>query len=308
MNLSEVKQALANVIAIPVSPFDARSNLDIKAYRINVTRLADAGVKVFTPNGNTSEFYALTPEEQTAAVAATIDVLSKRESVVIAGVGYDEHTAVKAAHEAHARGAHAIMIHQPVHPYQSAAGWLAYHEHIARAVPELGVIPYVRSAVASASLARLAERCPNVIGVKYALRDPLGFAKITNEVAPERLVWVCGLAELWAPFFWVAGARGFTSGLVNVYPQLSLRLLHCLQAGDRQEINALVQTIRPFEAMRARRNDALNVSVIKEAMAQLELSTRYVRPPISELSPVERDEVSALLQNWDLSLALPARA
>ena len=38
-----------------------------------------------------------------------------------------------------------IMIHQPVHPYQAAEGWVAYHAAIADAVPDLGVVLYVRS-------------------------------------------------------------------------------------------------------------------------------------------------------------------
>jgi len=37
------------------------------------------------------------------------------------------------------------MIHQPVHPYAAAAGWVDYHRAIANAVPELGVVLYLRS-------------------------------------------------------------------------------------------------------------------------------------------------------------------
>ena len=36
------------------------------------------------------------------------------------------------------------MVHQPVHPYQSLDGWVAYHREIAAAVPDLGVVAYVR--------------------------------------------------------------------------------------------------------------------------------------------------------------------
>ncbi len=38
-----------------------------------------------------------------------------------------------------------IMIHQPVHPYQAAEGWVDYHAAIADAVPDLGVVLYIRS-------------------------------------------------------------------------------------------------------------------------------------------------------------------
>jgi dihydrodipicolinate synthase/N-acetylneuraminate lyase len=39
----------------------------------------------------------------------------------------------------------------------------------------------------------------------------------------------------------------------------------------------------------------VNVSVVKEALTQLGLARRTVRPPISELSAAERDEVAAIL-------------
>jgi 4-hydroxy-tetrahydrodipicolinate synthase len=38
------------------------------------------------------------------------------------------------------------------------------------------------------------------------------------------IVWVDGLAEPWAPPFFAVGARGFTSGLINVWPEHSLAI------------------------------------------------------------------------------------
>ena len=110
---------------------------------------------------------------------------------------------------------------------------------------------------------------------------------------------MCGLAEKWAPFMWLAGARGFTSGLVNVAPALSLRLFELLQAGKITDAMQLWRSLAPMEQLRARRADANNVSALKEALAQQELSTRTVRPPISELPEDERVLVRAILAEWD---------
>ena len=55
---------------------------------------------------------------------------------------------------------------------------------------------------------------------------------LVAQIGKERLAWICGLAESWAPFFWVGGARGYTSGLVNVQTTRSLEMLASLQAGD----------------------------------------------------------------------------
>ena len=55
-------------------------------------------------------------------------------ALILAGVGFDEQTAIEMAHFAAGQGAQALMVHQPVHPYRSDAGWVAYHQAIAEAL------------------------------------------------------------------------------------------------------------------------------------------------------------------------------
>jgi 4-hydroxy-tetrahydrodipicolinate synthase len=58
--------------------------------------------------------------------------------------------------------------------------------------------------------------------------------------------------------------------------------------------------------MRARRANALNVSVVKEALAQLGLCRPDVRPPITARSGAECAEVGTILAG--LGVAAPAAA
>jgi 4-hydroxy-tetrahydrodipicolinate synthase len=255
---------------------------------------------VITPNGNTGEFYALTSGEQEKVVQLAVAACGE-EAIVVAGVGYDVETAVRMGRYAQEQGAVALMVHQPVHPYLSPSGWLAYHQQIAEALPDCGLVPYLRNpAVTGQTLRTLADACPQFVAIKYAVPNPLALAAAKAHLSHDRIAWICGLAELWTPFFWVAGARGFTSGLVNVRTDFSRAILACLQAGDYAGAQAVADTIRPFEELRARHNNALNVSVVKEAMAQLGIGSRTVRPPIRELSPTEQAEVATLLKGWSL--------
>jgi 4-hydroxy-tetrahydrodipicolinate synthase len=169
------------------------------------------------------------------------------------------------------------------------------------------VVCYVRNPnIGGAAFAALTDRCPNVVGVKYAVPDPIALAELVGTLGSDRLVWSCGLAESWAPYFWLSGARGFTSGLATVAPERSLALLHALRAGDLPGAMAIWQRLRRFEEMRARRANALNVSVVKEALAQLGLCRPDVRPPISVLTGAERAEVRDILAG--LEVATPAAA
>jgi 4-hydroxy-tetrahydrodipicolinate synthase len=298
-----VRRALESVVTITVTPFGPDGGVDTEAYARVLARTVEAGVTAVTPNGNTSEYYALTADEVTRSVELTMAAVGER-TTVICGVGLDVATAVAQARTAAGLGAHGVMVHQPVHPYQSMEGWVAYHREIARAVPELGVVCYVRNPLVTAQAYQaLADACPNVVGVKYSVPDPLALPGLVAAVGAGRFSWVCGLAETWAPFFWLGGARGFTSGLANVAPYRSLELLDHLRSGDTAAAMALWSILKPFEEMRARTGSAANVSVVKEALAQLGLCGRAVRPPISELSTVERDEVARILA----TLVEPAR-
>ncbi|MFE5916241.1 dihydrodipicolinate synthase family protein [Streptomyces sp. NPDC056468] len=294
------RTALADVVAIPVTPFAEDGRVDQDAHRALLRRLLDGGVTTLTPNGNTGEFYALTPEERGLVNELTIEEAGDRAAVLV-GVGHDVPTAIASARHARELGARMVMVHQPVHPYVSQSGWVDYHRAIAAAVPELGVVPYIRNAqLSGARLAELADDCPNVIGVKYAVPDAAKFAAFARDAGLERFVWVAGLAEPYAPSYFSAGATGFTSGLVNVAPAVSMNMLEALRAGDYPGAMKVWEQIRRFEELRAANGSANNVTVVKEALASLGLCRRDVRPPSRELPEGERAEVAAIAAGWSI--------
>ena len=294
------RTALADVVAIPVTPFAADGSVDTGTHRELLRRLLGGGITTLTPNGNTGEFYALTPEERRLVTELTVDEAGDRAAVLV-GVGHDLPTAIDSARHARDLGAGMVMVHQPVHPYGSAAGWVDYHRAIAEAVPGLGVVPYIRNAqLPGARLAELADHCPNVIGVKYAVPDAARFAAFARDAGLDRFVWVAGLAEPYAPSYFSAGATGFTSGLVNVAPAVSRNMLEALRAGDHPAAMKVWERIRRFEELRAAHGSANNVTVVKEALAALGLCRRDVRPPSRPLPEEERAEVASIAAGWSV--------
>ncbi|MEV5875085.1 dihydrodipicolinate synthase family protein [Streptomyces sp. NPDC052101] len=294
------RAALADVVAIPVTPFAEDGSVDTGAHRALLRRLLHGGIRTLTPGGNTGEFYALTPEERRLVTELTIEEAGDRAAVLV-GVGHDLPTAIASARHARDLGAPMVMVHQPVHPYVSAAGWVDYHRAIAEAVPELGVVPYIRnSQLPGARLAELADHCPNVLGVKYAVPDAARFAGFARDAGLDRFVWVAGLAEPYAPAYFSAGATGFTSGLVNVAPAVSLNMMEALRSGDYPAAMKVWEQIRRFEELRAAHGSANNVTVVKEALAALGLCRRDVRPPSRPLPEDERAEVAAIAAGWPI--------
>jgi 4-hydroxy-tetrahydrodipicolinate synthase len=264
-----------------------------------VDRLAAAGIDNIVTGGNTGEFYALELEEVRTVYRCAVSANDGR-STVTAGVGRSLAEAQKLAETAAACGADAVMIHQVPDPFASPRGVIAY-AHAVADTTELPVILYLRNDnFSTGELLELVGH-PRVVGVKYATPDPLRLAERLRLTAGSDVLWLCGLAEAWAVPFASVGARGFTSGLVNVHPKLSLSVRDALTAGDFAAARELVHTIAAFEAMRAREFNGANVTVVKEAMRMLGLPVGPARAPATaELGPAARTDLASILRQWGL--------
>lgn len=299
MERSVVQDALRGVVGIPLAPFDDAGELDLEALEANVSFLLDGGIRAIAPGGNTGEFYALSPAEYATCVARTVALCCEAGAVAIVGVGYDLSTATAAARAAADAGAGAVMVHQPPHPHVTEGGLLDYYEHLGAASP-LPIVPYVsRPTLSTAGIRALVERV-RPAGIKYAVNDLQAFAHAVVADPEQSTVWVCGSAERWAPFFWPAGAEGFTSGLVNVTTELPLQLLDALRSGNRSRARELWARIEPFEALRAGQSDGVNVAVVKEAVRQAGRPAGDVRPPATPVGEGERHRIAELLAEWGL--------
>lgn len=300
MTFSDLRSALADVVAIPVTPYK-NGAVDLSTFKILLRRLIDNGVTTITPNGNTSEFYALTAAERRLLIEASAEEAGD-EATLLLGVGHDIQTAITDVRLGRDAGIPMAMIHQPTHPHISAAGWVEYHAEIASAVPETAFVLYIRNEwVTAPMLVELSDRCPNIIGIKYAVPDPTQFSRIRDLAGADRFVWIAGLAEPYALSYAAHGATGFTSGLVNVNPELSLALRDALRNGNYSLAGSLLARISRFEEMRAEHRSANNVSVVKEALAQLDLCDRSIRPPSREVNDSDRTEIAEILADWATS-------
>jgi 4-hydroxy-tetrahydrodipicolinate synthase len=292
----ELVEKLKNVHAVNVTPFREDGTIDYEGLEENVRFLLDNGAEVIVPCGNTGEFYALTVEEAQAVARFVVEIVDGRVTV-LSGVGHDLKTAQEMALSAQDAGADAVMIHQPAHPYLMAEGLIRYYTRIARGL-HIGVALYVRHPAIDRDVLDRVTALDNVVAVKYAINDLPTFATIAQSV-DHPVAWVCGTAESWAPFFFAAGAEGFTSGLVNIAPERSLAMLAALRRGDRRSVMAVWKEVAPLEKLRASHHSGNNVTVIKEAMNLLGLPGGYVREPVGKLNEADRQELVRILKTWN---------
>jgi 4-hydroxy-tetrahydrodipicolinate synthase len=269
--------ALPGISGILVTPFDAEDRIAPPRLKPVIDRAIAAGVHILTANGNTGEFYGLTTAEAERMVHGVAELIDGR-APLLAGVGRSIGDALALARASRAAGAAALMVHQPPDPFVAPRGVVGYVQRVADAGQGLPVVLYLRNDGIGLDAIEQLCRIPQVAGVKWASPTPLRLAEAIRRADP-RIVWVGGLAETWAPPLCAVGARGFTSGLINVWPEHSVAIHSALAAGDYARANALIATMSGFEELRAEEGNGTNVTVVKSALALLGQDCGHVRPP-----------------------------
>jgi 4-hydroxy-tetrahydrodipicolinate synthase len=271
-----------------VTPYGSGGQVDIQKLDRLIRGLAAAKVHNLMAAGNTGEFFTLTMDEIRLVHRTTIKAADGM-ALVSAAVGRSLTDAKALARDAIAEGADAIMGHHPMDPFAGPAYQAAYFLDLADfcTVP---VIAYVRSDGFSVDDFRRLALHPNIAGIKFASPNLMLLAEVIRATYEAPAIWVCGLAEGWAPAFYAMGARGFTSGLVNVFPERSHAIHKALESGDYATARTLIDEIAPFEALRTKYNNGANVTVVKEALGMLGTDVGPVRVPgVVELNAAERE-------------------
>ncbi len=293
-----LRAALNGISGILVTPFDAQDAICTAPLQPVVDRAVHAGVHVLVANGNTSEFYGLQAQEAERMVHAAAECVAGRVPL-LAGVGRSVHEARALTRASVKAGADALMVHQPPDPFVAPRGVVTYVKQIAEASEGLPLVLYLRNE--NIGLAAIEELCriPEVVGVKWASPTPLVLAEAIRRTADRGLSWVGGLAEVWAPPLYAVGARGFTSGLINVFPERSVAIYNALEKADYALAMRLIGEMLPFEELRAQENNGANVTVVKTALKLMGNDCGATRAPSAwPLSATQQQQLETLLNGW----------
>lgn len=273
----DLDSALTGISGILVTPYDDAGDIAPRKLIPIIDRALAAGLHMPVVNGNTGEFYALTTDEACTMTREVVAMVDGR-APVLAGVGRGVRDACALARAAADAGAKALMVHQPPDPFVAPRGIVDYLKAVADASGGLPMMLYLRNdTIGTAAIAALCA-LPGVKGVKWATPNPLKLAAAKAACDPA-IVWVGGLAEVWAPTFYAVGARGFTSGLINVWPERSMAIHAALEAGDYPQANRLIDGMKAFEDIRAEEMNGANVTGVKAALAIMGNDCGPTRPP-----------------------------
>lgn len=298
--MTKLTAALSGISGILVTPYDTDDNIAPARQKPVVERAIAAGVHVLVANGNTGEFYGLTLPEAERMVHSAAEHIQGRVPL-LGGVGRSVNEARHLAKISRRAGADALMVHQPPDPFSAPRGFVEYVRRVADAADGLPLMLYLRNDMIGTKA--IAELCAidGVAGVKWATPNVLKLADAIAATDPS-IVWVGGLAETWAPPLYAVGARGFTSGLINVWPERSVAIHAALDRGDYATANTLIAGMRVFEDIRAEELGGANVTGVKAALKALGHDCGHARAPSAwPLTPAQQQKLDDFIVAQNLS-------
>jgi 5-dehydro-4-deoxyglucarate dehydratase len=175
---------------------------------------------------------------------------------------------------------------------------IAQHiEAICRSIG-IGVIVYNRGQcrLGPDILARLAERCSNLIGFKDGIGD-IELMTIIRRRLGNRLAYLGGLptAEVYASAYRAIGVPVYSSAVFNFIPKTAMDFFRALKTSDTGTINRLLdEFFIPYLAIRNRRA-GYAVSIVKAGATIVGRSAGPVRPPLVDCTPSEVEMLRALI-------------
>jgi 5-dehydro-4-deoxyglucarate dehydratase len=297
MTPAELKAHLSGMLCFPLTDFTTAGELDTGACARRVEWLSACGASVFFMAGGTGEFFSLAPDEYSAVVGTAVQTAGGKIPIIAAS-GYGTRMAIAYAEEAERIGADGLLLFPPYLTEGSQEGLRAHIAAICRST-SLPIIVYNRAncRLALETLTRLADDCPNLIGFKDGVGDLEQLSAIRGALG-ERLVFINGMptAESYAQAFQRVGIAPYSSAVFNFIPKTARAFHRAFNDGDARTLDSLLtEFFIPYVRIR-RRQPGYAVSIVKAGARVVGRGAGPVRPPLSDLTEEEYEELRALIE------------
>jgi 4-hydroxy-tetrahydrodipicolinate synthase len=280
------------VLTAMVTPFTREGELDLDAAQKVASHLVDRGNDGLVVSGTTGESPTTTVAEDGRLLAAVLEAVGDRATVV-AGVGTnDTRHSVELAEQAKKTGAHGLLIVTPYYSKPPQSGLLAHFTEVARAGDDTPVMLYDipgRSGTKIADETYLAMAGdPLIVAMKDAVGDLDRGAwlmsrtgiKIYSGDDPLNLAWLA------------MGAAGVVSVVGHVAARQYADMVTAVDAGDLPTAREINTRLQP--AVRALMNHTQGAITAKAALQLLGvLDHRTMRAPL----PAATEEEVAIVRD-----------
>jgi 4-hydroxy-tetrahydrodipicolinate synthase len=216
-----------------VTPF-REGSVNYEKFAELVDRQAREGSHGVVVAGTTGEPSSLTIDERTQLVKVAVETIAKRIPVVAATGSQSLAETTELTLKAEKAGAEALLVVTPYYIKPPQEGLVQYFEEVGKGTDLPLLIYHIpgRAAVSitPGTLAKIAERLPNVVGIKHAANDLEFLTDVLTCLGRDFRVF-CGLEALSLPML-ALGASGLMNAVGNLAPTLVARLCELVEEGD----------------------------------------------------------------------------
>ncbi len=286
-------------IGFPVTPWNKDLELDEPALRTHARHMANTGLDALCFCGSNGEQHGLDAADY-QRVCDIAGEVADEHTYLIVGVGQSWKTARWQAEVARRAGASAVLCIAPYAGDAGEAGLAEYYRAVADAAGTSVILYQTRwSGVLPLSLLERLASVDNIQMVKDENGNLSHYMSVRTHFG-DRFRWINGMAEPFVPSYWNLGVHTFTSGLACFMPHVTLHIRELARKGDFGQINAILDDlVLPMYELR-NRHPGYKVSMIKAAMELAGFDAGAVRPPLIEMNPVDRKDLSALMARHNL--------
>ncbi|MGA0569140.1 5-dehydro-4-deoxyglucarate dehydratase [Variovorax sp. VNK109] len=298
MDPQQLKSIMGSgLLSFPLTDFDADGNFNARGYVERLEWLAPYGATALFAAGGTGEFFSLTGDEYPAIIKTAVDTC-RGKVPIIAGAGGPTRFAIACAQAAEKAGAHGVLLLPHYLTEAGQEGLAAHVEAICRSV-KFGVIVYNRaqSRLMPETLAKLAERNPNLVGFKDGIGDIELMSSIYMRMG-DRFAYLGGLptAEVYAAAYKALGTPVYSSAVFNFIPKTAMQFYEAVRTDDMATQHRLLRDFfMPYLAIR-NRGHGYAVSIVKAGAKLVGHDAGPVRAPLTDLKPDEMAELDQLIK------------
>lgn len=298
---------LFGVTTAMTTPFHEDGSVDLAAMAQQCEMLIRKGVQCLYPVGTTGEMLRLSLDERKQIAETVVRTAAGRVTVYIHCGAMTQPDTIALMRHAESIGADGVGVVTPQFFGLNDREMEEYYVSVAGSVaPDFPVYLYNIPQCAANDLkadvaARIAARCPNVVGIKYSFADinrTLDYLRIDGGSFSVMhgcdRVFIAMLA---------LGCDGTVSGISGVFPEPFVNVYKAYLAGD-------LDAARKWQMKAARITDILrggsNMAYFKEALRLRGLIGGHMRRPQLDLTAAEaealRRELEAFCQESGISL------
>src|SRR5438477_7755939 len=223
-----------------VTPF-RDTKVDLDKYAELIERQVRGGSHGVVVNGTTAEPSSLTIEERCELVNVAVQTVAQRIPVVAATGSQSLAETTELTARAEQTGADAVLVVTPYYIKPPQRGLIEYFVEIGKRTALPLMIYHIpgRAAVSitPVTIAKIAERLPNLVGLKHAAND-LEFLTETLALMGSEFRIFCGLEALSLPMLTI-GAAGLMNAVGNLAPARVASMCNAVASYDLKKARDL---------------------------------------------------------------------